>query len=112
MKWFALIFVLGAFLGCEKDPKLVSDKIDYSFFVAGHTYGKPGMDNAGVHPPFKDMFELINKDEYIQFGVLTGDIVIIGTETNWNEIDADILTLNKPVYFAVGNHDMTDRPLF
>ena len=39
-------------------------------------------------------------------------MVITGTEQNWNEVDVDINELGLPVYFAAGNHDMTDRALF
>ena len=84
----------------------------YSFFVAGHTYGKPGVDNVGFHPPFKQKFEYIQNRPEIKFGVLTGDIVITSTIQNWDEIDDDVDSLGLPVYFAVGNHDMTDRNLF
>ena len=86
--------------------------IDYSFYVAGHTYGKPGVDNVGVHPPFKAKFDLLNSDENIAFGIFTGDIVWTSTELNWDEIDADLATLDKPVYFAAGNHDVANRELF
>ena len=88
------------------------DDILYSFFVAGHTYGTPGVNNVGVHPPFKAKFEYIQNRNEIQFGVFTGDIVITGTVENWDEIDADIEELGLPVYFAVGNHDMSNRPLY
>lgn len=87
-------------------------KKDYSFFVAGHTYGKPRVDNIGFHPPFKNKFNLINNDKLIDFGFLTGDIVITSTEKNWNEIDSDLKLLNCPVYFAVGNHDIDNLELY
>lgn len=90
-----------------------NDSILYSFFVAGHTYGKPGINNVGFHPPFKQKFDYIQSRPEIVFGVLTGDIVSPNpTAQDWDEIDADIDTLGLPVYFAVGNHDMENRPLF
>jgi len=110
-----LIFVLILFFNaCKKDRESFpeSNPIVYSFFAAGHTYGKPGVDNIGVHPPFKNKFDLISNDEFMDFGVLTGDIVLEGTNVNWNEIDSDVALMGKPVYFAVGNHDMTDRALY
>lgn len=88
------------------------DSVLYSFFVAGHTYGSPGVNNIGVHPPFKAKFNYIENRNEIQFGVFTGDIVLYGSEQNWDEIDADIEELGLPVYFAVGNHDMSDRELY
>lgn len=90
-----------------------NDSVVYSFFVAGHTYGAPGVDNEGFHPPFKDKFGYIQGRPEIEFGVLTGDIVSANpTAQDWDEIDAEIDTLNLPVHFAVGNHDMENRPLF
>jgi len=38
--------------------------------------------------------------------------VIESTPTDWDEVDADLADLTPPVYFAVGNHDVTDRDLF
>jgi len=85
----------------------------YSFFVAGHTYGQPGVNNIGFHPPFKQKFNYILSRPEIAFGVLTGDIVSpFPSSQDWDEIDADIDNLGLPVYFAVGNHDMENRPLF
>jgi hypothetical protein len=84
----------------------------YSFFVAGHVYGTPGVDNPGVHPPFKEKFDLIQYDQNMKYGVFTGDIVISSTELNWDEIDADLELLGLPVFFAVGQHDMSDRALY
>lgn len=84
----------------------------YSFFIAGHTYGKAGVDNIGLHPPFKDKFDYINNRTEIKLGVLTGDIVFLPSETDWDEVDDDVNDLNLPVYFAVGNHDMKDRALY
>ena len=67
MKKKSLFLILLLLVSCE------SEKIykKYSFFVAGHTYGEPRIDNVGFHPPFKDKFEIINEDELISFGVLT-----------------------------------------
>lgn len=85
----------------------------YSFFVAGHVYGKPGANNPGFHPPFKNKFAYIQSRPEIELGILTGDIVSANPiEQDWIEVDADIDTLGLPVHFAVGNHDMENRPVF
>ena len=99
---------------CNKNEQETQEEspISYSFFIAGHTYGSPGVDNDGLHPAFKNKFDLIQNDGHIDFGVLTGDIVITGTVQNWNEVDGDVIDLGLPVYFAAGNHDITDRALF
>lgn len=105
--------LLGGLLFSSCAPEAnPTDSTLYSFFVAGHTYGKPGVDNVGLHPPFRDKYGFISKDEHIDFGVLTGDIVLRGTSKNWDEVDADIALLKRSVHFAVGNHDMTDRALY
>lgn len=102
---FLILFVFPGF--GQNDSAL------YSFFIAGHTYGQPGVNNIGFHPPFKEKFSYIQNRPEIKFGVLTGDIVSPDpVAQDWDEIDADILELGIPVYFAVGNHDMENRPLF
>lgn len=90
---------------------LVASTKQYSFFVAGHTYGVPGVNNPGVHPPFREWFPQINSS-YLDLGIFTGDIVIASTATNWDEVDADLAALTPSVHFVVGNHDMSDRDLF
>ncbi len=107
-------FLLIVFLWIYCLPaKGQNNSILYSFFVAGHTYGAPGVDNEGFHPPFKDKYDYIQNRPEIELGVLVGDIVSSNpTAQDWDEIDAEIDTLNLPIHFAVGNHDMEDRPLF
>lgn len=108
---FVLITIFFSLLSIP--AKTQNDPVPYSFFVAGHTYGAPGVDNIGFHPPFKAKFSYIQSRPEIEFGVLTGDIVSSNpTAVDWDEIDADIDTLGLPTYFAVGNHDMENRPLF
>jgi len=108
---FSLLITLS---GCKKDPEIIETEspILYSYYVAGHTYGAPGVNNVGVHPPFREKFDLLNDDLHIEFGIYTGDIVQSGTEQNWDEIDDDLDLLDHPVYFAAGNHDIDDRPLY
>ncbi|MBN1415844.1 MAG: metallophosphoesterase [Bacteroidales bacterium] len=118
MDWKIKLCIIGALVytvaGCNinTDTKTTDQSDLYSFFVAGHTYGKPGVDNIGVHPPFRKKFDLIRQDTLIELGVFTGDIVISGTAANWDEIDRDAEELGIPVYFAVGNHDMSNRELY
>ncbi|MCH7535959.1 MAG: metallophosphoesterase [Bacteroidetes bacterium] len=113
-KFWKTVAILFTLLGCEKDDLIIYNtaETDYSFFIAGHTYGKTNVDNIGVHPPFKEKFQLITNDESIEFGVLTGDIVSSSTNQNWDEIDQNILSLNMDVFFAPGNHDIENRTLF
>jgi len=110
----SIIFMMIAILlnSCNKnDEPLPAIVTGYSFFVAGHTYGQPGVDNNGLHPPFQDKFDLINERK-VEMGFLTGDIVIQGTEKNWDEGDSVLNFLDATTYFAAGNHDLTDRDLF
>ncbi len=90
---------------------LIFNQPPYTFLVAGHTYGVPGVDNPGVHPPFKTWFPWLN-EHHPKFGFFAGDTVIYGSEQNWDEVDADLASLTFPIHFVVGNHDMTNRTLF
>jgi len=111
LKTFQLIVSIF-FLVCSFSSNAQNSDVLYSFFVAGHTYGQPGIKN-GLHPPFKEKFEYIRNRPEIKFGVFTGDIVAANpTAEDWDKVDIDIKNLGLPVYFAVGNHDMEDRGLF
>lgn len=108
-----LILLLFSFLLIPNFKLNAQNNIEYSFFVAGHTYGNTKNPNIGLFLPFKQKFDYIKSRVEIKFGVLTGDIVRPNpTEDNWNKVDADIDTLGLPVYFAVGNHDMENRKLY
>lgn len=110
-----LIFFLTLmtlFMSCEKEEVKEPAILEYSFFVAGHTYGSPNMNNIGLHPPFVSKFDLIKNDSLMDFGFLTGDIVSFCTNFDWNEVDAQIVDLEMPVYFAAGNHDLENRALY
>ncbi len=79
----------------------------YAFFVAGHTYGSPiTPSHYGLHYPFADYIPNINNYPFIEFGVLTGDVVVHSTEAYWDSAIVDMNKLNMPVYVAAGNHDM------
>ncbi len=116
LKYFFVFLFFLAHSCPEQDPP--TTKIAYKFFVAGHVYGYPGEseENIGVHPPFKAKLDLLKNDQNLAFGVFTGDIVYNGSlAKEWDELDADIATINKPVYFAPGNHDIANskkRALF
>jgi len=84
----------------------------YSFFVAGHTYGKPDRDTLGFHPPFKSEFDFIRSYPQSSFGILTGDIVQHSNEESWNVIDNEIADLGLPIFFAPGNHDVYNYRLY
>ncbi len=95
-----------------KSEEKASSSAKYSFFVAGHTYGRPQVNNMGLHPPFEKASKEFAKESGLKFGVLTGDIVISSTKANWDEVDAFLKSLKIPVHFAPGNHDLTNRKLF
>lgn len=108
---FTVLLTTILFSGCdqnqsEKDNSL-TNQVAYSFFVAGHVYGTPGVNNVGLHPPFENQYPLIRKYPHISFGVLTGDIVAVSTPKDWDEVDASLNKLGVPVHFAFGNHDIS-----
>lgn len=103
------ILIIGLSSCIQNHKNVKSDA--YSFFVAGHSSGFRWIDNKGLHPPFRDQFDLIN-ERSPSFGVLLGDIVYESTEQDWKEVDSVLQYLNCTTYFAVGNHDITDRELY
>ncbi len=115
IKW--LLIGLGwalFFIGCADDSIDVEEEpsIEYSFFVAGHAYGKPGVDNVGVHPPLADIYPYLNELEDLELGVFTGDVVLKSTEENWTELEEQLALLDAETYIAPGNHDLGDINLY
>lgn len=103
-----LIFISG-------QSRAQNDSALYSFFIAGHASGKPGVDNEGLHPAFIKQYPYIKSRKEIELGFLTGDVIRAfpgPTVQDWVEVDEDIDSLHIPVYITVGNHDMEDRPIF
>ncbi len=109
---FGLICCLSL-LGCVKTEEEIPPEaqVEYAFFVAGHTYGKPGEVNNGLHPLFENHYDLIRNWPMMDFGVLTGDIVQKSTVETWDNADSSVRELGMPVYYSFGNHDMVDPDL-
>lgn len=99
-----LVFILHS---CNRN-----NEEQYSFFVAGHTYGAPMANNQGLHPPFASEFDKLNRNPHLKFGVLTGDIVRMSDTASWDAVDRQLEKLHVPVYFCPGNHDTYNRKLY
>jgi len=100
MKPFIILMLFIATSSCSSP-----NKIEYSFFAAGHAYGDP-MDNEsskGIYKPFKDKFQFINENKKIELGFLLGDVV--RTPGYWDITEEDLSQLNATIYIARGNHD-------
>ena len=109
---FSILILL--FSSCEKDKniEITPDEPpkeefipNYSFFVAGHTYGNPVNFQFGLHPPFVNQIPFINNYPKIEFGVLTGDVVPVSSQEYWDTALSDIGQLTMPIHIAAGNHD-------
>lgn len=84
----------------------------YCFFVAGHVYGHPEADDNDLHPAFTAKRDLIDQEPDLRFGFFTGDIVRKSTDDAWDAVDRFVASLPVPIYFAPGNHDLTERALY
>ena len=80
-------------------------EVKYSFYAAGHTYGNPSFPTFGLYEPFMTAVTYINQNENIDFGALTGDIVIWSTKRRWDSVLLDITQFIKPVKIIPENHD-------
>jgi hypothetical protein len=102
------IIILGI-ISCEKseihEPIIELSNYNYSFFVAGHTYGNPMSYQYGLHPPFVNSIPKINSYPKMSLGILTGDVVPKPTEDYWDSALIDINRLLIPIHIASGNHD-------
>lgn len=80
----------------------------YSFFVAGHVYGKmDGKTYNGIYKSFKNNNKLKNC-AFMPFGFLLGDTVKKASNYEFNTLKNDIKFIgNKTdIYIAPGNHDI------
>lgn len=110
MKNFLFLIISMCCISCvnsDKDNSINVEKesYEYSFFVAGHTYGNPITYQYGLHPPFVEKIPFINEYENMQLGVLTGDVVPFTTQEYWTAALTDIDKLDVPIHIAAGNHD-------
>jgi len=92
----------------EDLPNIQSNNQGYSFYVAGHTYGKPGVESKGLYGPFTDKFHLINEYQPIKFGFLLGDLVKNASNEAWELVKKDLDSLDPRIKNIVvpGNHDV------
>lgn len=106
-----LILTLSA--GCQRFDEIPSlPEVEYSFFVAGHVSGIPGNQKLGLYSEFLKAFPSIKANQQIQFGVLTGDVVVDPSQASWDAVDKDLSQLAIPIYIAPGNHDVRNRALY
>lgn len=82
------------------------NKLRYSFFVAGHTYGNPINFQYGLHPPFIKSIPFINSYEKMSLGIFVGDVVPKPTKEYWDSAISDINKFSIPIHVAAGNHDI------
>ncbi len=101
------LVLFSFFISCKKNAP---EK--YSFFVAGHAYGSPSGEDIGLHPPFVEIFPLLNQNIDLAFGFLTGDIVRFSWEAYWKAVQKELGQLNCQIHLAPGNHDIGNRELF
>jgi len=98
----------------KKNAKL--NRVDLSFYVAGHVYGSPNKANSvgqdEVHKPFVDALPAIAGDDEISFGILTGDTVYSPSEKSYGSLISTMAETGKPYYVVPGNHDLKDPELF
>ena len=117
IKKICFIFILAIFLKFfnnaliknelknEDFNGIVTDS-EYSFLVAGHTYGAIYHQNKGIYPKFLSRLqeEINHKDEFIFF---TGDIVRNSTPESWGIVDKQLKKLSISSYLSMGNHDIS-----
>ena len=89
-------------------PNIRSVDEGYSFYIAGHTYGKPGVKSNGLYDPFTEKFHMINEYQSIKFGFLLGDVVREASNDAWQLVKKDLNSLDPRIKNIVvpGNHDV------
>jgi len=97
------IFTIILFL-MSRSLAFTQSEGNYSFFVAGHTYGSHTGENIGLHPPFLEKLSTdIDSTFFALF--LTGDLVNQSTTASWNQVKTELNNMSIPSYYIMGNHD-------
>jgi len=89
-------------------PNIPSDDEGYSFYIAGHTYGKSRVKPNGLYGPFTEKFHMINEYQSMKFGFLLGDVVNEASNEAWRLVKKDLDALDSRIRNIVvpGNHDV------
>lgn len=110
--WIIVLIFLCILAACsDRSSTLEQENIaeqngnSYAFFVAGHTYGKPGSAGYGMHPPFVKSISYLNDYPNMELGILTGDVVVKSTAAYWDSALVNINKFTVPIHIAPGNHD-------
>jgi hypothetical protein len=92
----------------EDLPNIPSHEEGYSFYIAGHTYGNPGVKSNGLYEPFTEKFHMINNYHSMKFGFLLGDVVRKASNDAWRLVKKDLDSLDSRIKHIVvpGNHDV------
>jgi hypothetical protein len=90
--------------------KATREPVEFDFFVVGHLYGSPSIDD---HLPDKLLLQRL--PEIItakpDFMVSLGDVVYQKSQTDFSNLDATFLKkLPFPLYNTPGNHDIANNP--
>lgn len=108
--YFFLILILAVSSVSAQNlfPSTVRNARDYSFIVAGHSYGcRPEAGECelslGLYPKFIKNIE--QNKENINFLILTGDISRTSSEESWQQIKNELQGIGLPYYLVLGNHD-------
>lgn len=89
----------------DKTLTMIIPEEKYSFLIAGHIYGTPGVLQAST---FLANIDPINESE-ASFLVLLGDIYYKGDKLHLRNFIRTINQIDFPVFNAPGNHCLTDR---
>ena len=94
----------------NKNTSLNTDSQGYQFYVAGHAYGSPETLDTGIYKKFYSNISEKAKNNEVDFGFLTGDIVREPSKMSWNVVKEQMSALQINTYMAPGNHDVGNGP--
>lgn len=91
---------------------ITGEGIKMGFYVIGHAYGTPENLADGIHEPVQAYLDGVMRNELLDFGVFTGDIVCEGKEQEFADFKTALDATGKRWYVAPGNHDANSVELF
>lgn len=102
MRILIAVLTVAIFSGCSIEQE---SEVEYSFFVAGHIYGNPLYPQYGIYDSLKEFIPELNNQPKMEFGFLTGDVVVKPDSLHWDSLQIELKEFNMPIFIAPGNHD-------
>lgn len=106
LAFFSQLAIASCCFCDEEKVKAEPEKPIFTFAVAGHVYGNAETFTSSIYPPFLKKLKEDDLERNFNFLFLTGDVVPLSNDSNWNTVTEELNELSMSWVIAPGNHDL------